>query len=147
MGVIPRQKASTPRLSHGPSNETWMVEAMLDLPDRGTPFNTTMRPASVTPNISAQIDHQHHCRVGGLEVATLRRSDEHPTPHSPHEVRGEGLPAWGLSWRGYGSATRSARIAKRPEWSRCAWPGRWRQARRRGQPPARSLRAVEFPSA
>ena len=36
-------------LSHGPSNETWMVEAMLVLPDRGTPFNTTMRPTSVTP--------------------------------------------------------------------------------------------------
>ena len=49
MGVMPREKASTPRLSHGPSNETWMVEAMVDLPDRGTPFNTTMRPASVTP--------------------------------------------------------------------------------------------------
>jgi hypothetical protein len=26
-----------------------MVEAMLVLPDRGTPFNTMMRPASVTP--------------------------------------------------------------------------------------------------
>jgi hypothetical protein len=25
-----------------------MVEAMLDLPDRGTPFNTTMRPVLVT---------------------------------------------------------------------------------------------------
>jgi hypothetical protein len=36
-------------LSHVPSNEPWMVEVMLDLPDRGTPFNTTMRPSSVTP--------------------------------------------------------------------------------------------------
>ena len=30
-------------------------------------------------------------------------------------MRAEGLPAWGLSWRGYGSATRIARITKRPE--------------------------------
>src|SRR5215204_5690967 len=44
-------KASTPRFIHTPGKAVWIAAAMLDFPDRGVPFSTTIRPGadSVSP--------------------------------------------------------------------------------------------------
>lgn len=64
-GVTQRPDTSTPRFLHGPSNVSWVTAAMLDFPDRGAPFSTTIQPGDPVP-ATAPVSLSHNF---GMDVA------------------------------------------------------------------------------
>src|SRR3954463_11778037 len=69
-GVIVMNE-STPMLTHGSSNTSRIAAAMLDFPERGAPFNTTIFPRSVMPplvSLAHVAGRTRRLGHGGLET-------------------------------------------------------------------------------
>src|SRR4051812_31554218 len=72
-------KVSTPRFIHTPEKVVWIAAAMLDFPERGVPFRTTIRPgaASASPIASGYPEGAAR-ETGGLLTDMVAWRDSGP---------------------------------------------------------------------